>query len=53
MTTDADQPPTRDDASVYKPRPMRDRPLMPNVWELAGDHRGERPQVADGTTESR
>ena len=43
----SNEPPVaKGDASVYEPRPLRDRPLMPNVWELAGEHRGERPDNA-------
>ena len=39
-----ERPAAKDDASVYEARPMRDRPLMPNVGELAGEHRGEKPK---------
>lgn len=38
--------PATDDANVIESRPLRDRPLLPNVAELAGEHRGERPRDA-------
>lgn len=34
----------RVDRNAIPERPMRNRPLMPNVAELAGEHRGERPR---------
>jgi len=40
-----------DDAQAHEPRPLRDRPLMPNVWELAGPHRGEPPTNTDDDDE--
>jgi len=44
MGNDSRECEPKDDANVYDARPLRDRPLMPNVWELAGEQRGERSE---------